>query len=127
MLTVSETAERLGAVIQELRSKAGLTQAELGEAVGEAQAWVSRRENATTEPTPSEIERIEQALGVQPGEIYERAGVSGPNHSARKAILDDPLLSREARAIVLSAYDAAVRRVGRVGRRKRSNGDVATN
>lgn len=124
MLAVADsTAERVGAVIRQLRASAGMKQEDLAERLGEAQAWVSRRELATTEATPSEIERIEQALGVELGSIYRLAGlVIGGDGSTRIAITEDPLLSQEAKRILLGAYDSVVAGLRRRGRQRPGDG-----
>lgn len=120
MLTMTETAERLGAALRKLR-EGRMTQLALVAAIGESQSWLSRRENGETELTPSEIERIEQALQAEPGTLYELAGLARPGTSARAAIRNDPLLTDEGRRVVLGAYDAAVQRSSRS---KRGRGNV---
>jgi len=127
MLTVSETAERLGAAVRELREAAGKTQADLIGLLGErGQSWLSRRENGETELTPSEIERIERVLGAEPGAVFRVAGMCTGAGSVRAALDSDPLLDDQSRRILLHAYDAAVRGTRAVRRRKRGDSDVTS-
>jgi transcriptional regulator with XRE-family HTH domain len=110
MLVMSEMAARLGAALRRLREQADLTQIDLAIAVGESQSWVSRRENAETEATPSEIARWERATGNRLGTAYDLVGLAEPGVLTRSAIETDPLLSDDQREIMLSAYDTAIAR-----------------
>jgi transcriptional regulator with XRE-family HTH domain len=57
--------------LKELRERAFLTQADLAEKSGVAEATINRLELAKREARISTIRRLAQALGVQPKELIE--------------------------------------------------------
>ena len=60
--------------LKQLRKAAGLTQAQLAEKVGVYQGTISDHERGkATRIDLSLIERLAEALGVEPGELFERA------------------------------------------------------
>ena len=60
--------------LKQLRKAAGLTQAQLAEMVGVYQGTISDHERGkATRIDLSLIERLAEALGVEPGELFERA------------------------------------------------------
>ena len=60
--------------LKQLRKAAGLTQAQLAEKVGVYQGTISDHERGkATRIDLSLIERLAETLGVEPGELFERA------------------------------------------------------
>lgn len=57
--------------IKEYREKAGLTQAQLGEAIGYERSTVARWENGSLEPFASVVKAIAEALNVSVSSLYE--------------------------------------------------------
>lgn len=111
---VDGPTERLASSLRQVRDGI-MTQVDLAAALGETQSWVSRRESGEVEPTPSELARIEQALGVPFGSIYQLAGLVVGEVSTRVAIATDPQLSQDARDVLLGAYDALIEGLRRRG------------
>ncbi len=59
--------------IKELRGARGLSQAALAELVGVRQATINDLENGySRRDTLALLEKLAQALGVEPGELFER-------------------------------------------------------
>lgn len=114
LVMVESPAERLAVVLRQVRDKT-MTQIDLAATVGESQSWVSRRESGEVEPTPSEVARIEQALRIPAGTVFLLAGLVDGDVSARAAIATDPLLTQDARDILLGAYDAVIEGIRRRG------------
>lgn len=104
---VDSPAERLAVALRQARDKV-MTQIDLAGALGESQSWVSRRESGEVEASPSELARIEEALGLPAGTVYKLAGLVGDGGSARAAIAADPLLNQRGRNVVLATYDAVL-------------------
>ena len=57
--------------IRALRSAKHLTQAQLAHTIGCSVEWVRRIEKGGTSPSFTTIEDLAQALGVQPGQLFE--------------------------------------------------------
>ncbi len=55
-----------------LRNQAGLTQAEVAEAVGIAPESMSRIERGRLGPSTDLVTRLAKAIGVEPGALFER-------------------------------------------------------
>lgn len=66
------SGRRLGQVIKTCRKKAGMTQVELGEAVGVANVYLSKVENGHKVPSESEVRAIALELDQQPGYFIDR-------------------------------------------------------
>lgn len=58
--------------LRELRTERELTQQALAELAGVRQATVSEIESGTTRIELEVLERLADALGVEPGELFER-------------------------------------------------------
>ncbi|CAN0292558.1 unnamed protein product [Phaeothamnion confervicola] len=61
-----QVAERFGARLRELRSKAGITQAALGKKCGVRQASIAEYERGRSSPSWPYVVRLAFALGVTP-------------------------------------------------------------
>jgi transcriptional regulator with XRE-family HTH domain len=61
----------LGRNVQELRKRAGLTQAELSERVNVSPEFLSRVERCLKSPSLDTVGRIAKALGVQVQELFK--------------------------------------------------------
>jgi transcriptional regulator with XRE-family HTH domain len=67
-----EANERLGAVVAELRERAGVSQAALGERVELAEQEIAAIEAGRSEPTWGDLRRIAYALEVSLPELLAR-------------------------------------------------------
>lgn len=65
---------KIGGRLKELRERALLTQAELGEAAGVSRDQVSRIERDEVDPRFSTIRKLAQALQVDPRELTQQDG-----------------------------------------------------
>ncbi len=76
----------LGGQLRRLREEAGLTQTELGNAVGLPQARISEYERNTHKPNEDLIIEIAKVLNVSPGRLYEatRWGTTLPVGTERR-------------------------------------------
>ncbi len=61
--------------LREFREQAGYTQEELAEEVGVRQATISAQETGESQGISYELlERLAEALGCEPGDLFERVG-----------------------------------------------------
>lgn len=67
-----DLAEAFGAVVRELRIKAGLTQEQLGFEAGVRRTFVSVLELGQQQPTLTTIFKLAPALGVSAADLIER-------------------------------------------------------
>lgn len=65
-----------GARLRELRQVAGMTQAALALASGCSQGRISDWESDVNEPLASQVGKIADALGVDPGELFKPASAA---------------------------------------------------
>ena len=86
--------------VRQIREAKGWTQADLAEASGINQGFISKVENGTANPTLDKIEIIARALGVQPYELFSPDGLKA---RALMAIGQMPDAKAEAAVVVLEA------------------------
>jgi len=55
--------------LRRIRTQKDITQGKLAEVAGIAQAAISQLENATRPPTPAMLQKLSNALGVEPSEL----------------------------------------------------------
>ena len=67
-------AVKIGERLRELRERALLTQAELGDAAGVSRDQVSRIERDEVDPRFSTIRKLASALDVEPQELTRQGG-----------------------------------------------------
>ena len=79
-------AKKLGTLIKEARTKKGLTQAQLGSAVGMSAQEISRAERGEYEPSEAQLKAIAKATGVTQKSLLEAAkGTSAKPASSKPA------------------------------------------
>ena len=61
----------ISAKIKEYREKAGLTQAQLGAAIGYERSTIARWENGSLEPFASVVKAIADVLNISVAKLYE--------------------------------------------------------
>ena len=61
--------KKLGANVASMRTNAGMTQSELGQAAGMGTSTVAEVETGSTRILLSDLEKLAQALGVQPKQL----------------------------------------------------------
>src|ERR1700679_578006 len=66
---------RIGARLRALRNEAGLTQADVAEAVGVAPETMSRLERGRLQPSTDLVTRLAAAIGVEPGALFVASSV----------------------------------------------------
>ena len=71
-----QPAMRIGARIRALRFQAGLTQAEVAEAVGIAPESMSRIERGRFNPSTDLVARLAKAIGVEVGSLFDHSTVT---------------------------------------------------
>lgn len=99
----------LGRRMRERRLELGLTQDDVAERLGLADNTpVSNREAGKVTMRLPDVWATEQALGLERGELLQRAGLVTPAVSARQAIERDARLPLELRRLVLAVYDHAL-------------------
>lgn len=114
--------EAFATALRLAREGAGLRQGDLAEAIGETdQQKVSKWERAEVAPSPEVADRIEQALNLGPGALTLKLGYLPPRaagelveHDATSALLADPYLDDDGRAVMLNTYRVLT------GRRRRA-------
>jgi transcriptional regulator with XRE-family HTH domain len=74
---------RIGARFRALRNEAGLTQAEVAEAVGVAPETMSRIERGRLQPSTDLVSRLAKAIGVEPGALFTSSSVKPKMPSVR--------------------------------------------
>lgn len=99
----------LGRALRRLRGR--ISQARIADALGITQATVSRWESDTEPeiPSPDQIMRIEETLGLSRGAIYIAAGLVEVT-PFEAALLADPNIDNASRAILLDGYRGVVAR-----------------
>ena len=75
-MTRTEKFPRIGARIRTLRNEAGMTQAQLSEAVSIAPETMSRIERGRLQPSTDLVSLFASALGVKPGDLFENTGAT---------------------------------------------------
>lgn len=75
----------IGRAVRTARRGAGLSQSELAERMGSAQAHVSRLERGATPWSAAQVLRAAQALGLAVEALYPSAGHAGPQESEIEA------------------------------------------
>ena len=78
---VSLVVSRFGPRLKELRGKAGLSQAALGERCGVRQASVAEYERGTSSPTWPAVVKLAHALGVTPDAFIAAASAKENRNS----------------------------------------------
>lgn len=76
----------IGARIRELRQRAGLTQAQVGHALGRTKTAVSYMESGRTAVNASQIYRLAQLFGCHPAEVLFLE-VEGETHKSAASLL----------------------------------------
>ena len=69
----------LGRAVRAIRGERGITQEQLAETTGFDQAWISRLERGSVNPTWQNVVRLAEGLGVGVGELAMRAESVEPN------------------------------------------------
>lgn len=104
--------QRLGDAIRAARKHAGLTQAELGKAIGGVpQKALSRWENGLAGVDFDIIFDIEHALGLEAGTLLAEAGyVARPpkTRNVRRQLQTDPAVDPVLRPGLIGHYDTAI-------------------
>jgi transcriptional regulator with XRE-family HTH domain len=77
----------VGKVVAERRKSLGLTQADLGKAIGVTFQQVQKYERGSNRMSASILFQIAQTLEIHPGDFFPKVGQSAP-------ILDSPPISR---------------------------------
>lgn len=102
----------LGAALKAARQEAGLTQAQFGARLGDSpQTTVSRWEKGLVELTAQQINDIEDALDLRPGNLLQQAGYCDVEFSPRDveaALRSDPALHPDVRSDVVRFYKGYV-------------------
>ncbi|GFK94767.1 putative diguanylate cyclase YdaM [Fundidesulfovibrio magnetotacticus] len=88
--------KRFGNRLRNLRQQAGLTQVQLAERVGLSDRYLGRVERGMVSPSFECIERMAQALGVDPAELFLTAGQMLAHAPVMGSTLDDVLQERAA-------------------------------
>lgn len=79
----------LGEHIRELRTTAGLSQAELGKAAGVTGSAVSQLESGLSKtPKAETLLKVAKALGVDPNQLLERSAVASQLASDEQQLLN---------------------------------------
>ena len=68
------------------RIRAGLTQQELADLVGVAQATINRYENGERSPSPEVLGRLADALGVEPWDLTYAEQVMERRHAVERLV-----------------------------------------
>jgi transcriptional regulator with XRE-family HTH domain len=97
----------VGAAVRQARLGAGLTQTDLGRALGVTQAAVSYWESGQNIPSWDDLASIEKACRLPRGAIFRLAGFA-PEYSVVEAILTDPDLTSEYRRLLAEEYRSLV-------------------
>jgi len=71
---MADIKKRLGVRISQLRMKAGMTQAKLAEGADLSVDSISRIERGDRAPSLGSLEKIAEALGIDPGELLNFKG-----------------------------------------------------
>lgn len=103
--------QALGAAIAEVRRQAGLTQTQLGEAIGLDQGNISKIERGRLEATSERLVAISKATGASVGAIWsiaekQRDSANEPNHPV--AVSDEVEVSFQAIRYALGAIVSAI-------------------
>lgn len=67
----------LGRAVRAIRDEKKISQVQLAEATGLAQAWISQIERGRRNPSWSNVLRLAEGLGVRLSELVKRAETSG--------------------------------------------------
>lgn len=104
----TETSRRIGKRIRKLREAAGLTQAELADALGKALSSISQIERGVVLPSVSTIEAIAKAVGQSLDQVFaQEEDVPGnrTGNPGNSAIPRAHLLSPKDRKLVRAMVD----------------------
>lgn len=86
-------AKKLGTLIKEARTKKGLTQAQLGSAVGMSAQEISRAERGEYEPSEAQLKAIAKATGVTQKSLLEAAKGTSAKPASSKPAASKPAAS----------------------------------
>ena len=86
-------ANKLGTLIKEARTKKGLTQAQLGSAVGMSAQEISRAERGEYEPSEAQLKAIAKATGVTQKSLLEAAKGTSAKPASSKPAASKPAAS----------------------------------
>ncbi|MBR3486798.1 MAG: helix-turn-helix domain-containing protein [Clostridia bacterium] len=86
-------AKKLGTLIKEARTKKGLTQAQLGSAVGMSAQEISRAERGEYEPSEAQLKAIAKATGVTQKSLLEAAKGTSAKPASSKPASSKPAVS----------------------------------
>lgn len=86
-------AKKLGTLIKEARTKKGLTQAQLGSAVGMSAQEISRAERGEYEPSEVQLKAIAKATGVTQKSLLEAAKGTSAKPASSKPAASKPAAS----------------------------------
>lgn len=106
---MADTKKKLGVRISQQRMKAGMTQAKLAEGADLSVDSISRIERGDRAPSLGSLEKIAEALGIDPGELLNFRG------KEFKALAEGPpecldlwnLLKNKKRDQIKKIYDIA--------------------
>ena len=96
-------AKKLGTLIKEARTKKGLTQAQLGSAVGMSAQEISRAERGEYEPSEAQLKAIAKATGVTQKSLLEAAKGTSAKPASSKPASSKPAASKPAASPKLTA------------------------
>ncbi len=91
-------AKKLGTLIKEARTKKGLTQAQLGSAVGMSAQEISRAERGEYEPSEAQLKAIAKATGVTQKSLLEAAKGTSAKPASSKPAASKPAASTKLTA-----------------------------
>jgi transcriptional regulator with XRE-family HTH domain len=97
---------QVGDLVRYNRDRLGMTQAELGDAVGKSLETIGRIERGVTAPSLSLLEKLADALGVDPRDLL------GAGSFAAKSRKSDPLTKLLDKLVTLS--DAEIERADKL-------------
>lgn len=108
-----ERAKTFGDALVRARQAAGLTQSQLGSAVGIPQSTISVWERGEVEPPNDAVFDIERALSLKPGSLSALLGVVPviQEHvsSVEAAIIAEPRLDEYKRRLLLQIFESMLR------------------
>ena len=103
--------------LQQAREDCGLSQRALAQAVGVTQGavWQWERDSGATVPRPDVAIRLEQVLGLEPGQLSRLLGYlpatteTGTTAGVVEAARTDPRLGEQERELLIAVYRELVR------------------
>jgi transcriptional regulator with XRE-family HTH domain len=100
MASIDGRYELLGAILQAIRNKRGLTQAQLAQLLGYRQAFISKLELGLRPLTVTQLIDISAKLSIDPTEVMRQlVTTSAPTHKkpAKKAVVTAKRLKPQPR------------------------------